>query len=114
MRSLSIAADTAIIFMFVAEMLNTAAEISIDFLNGDRYHPVVKIIKDITAGSVLVALIGLGICFTILFINHIPPAMKKIMHYIYYVVPLAGIGISFLVLLYAIFYSSKKHNPKAK
>lgn len=42
--------------MFVAELFNTVVEATIDLIT-DRYHPLAKRAKDISAGAVLVAAI---------------------------------------------------------
>lgn len=43
-------------FVIVTEMLNTAIEISMDYVTTD-YQPQIKIIKDVAAGAVLIAAI---------------------------------------------------------
>lgn len=45
---------SAIAFVLVAEMFNTAVELVIDLIT-DTFHPLARIIKDITAGCVLIA-----------------------------------------------------------
>jgi diacylglycerol kinase (ATP) len=47
----------AIVVVLVAEMLNTAIEVTVDMIS-EKYHPLAKIAKDIAAGVVLVASIG--------------------------------------------------------
>jgi diacylglycerol kinase (ATP) len=49
--------------VFSAEMINTVAELSVDLLT-QRRHPLAKVAKDVSAGSVLVtalAAVGVGI-----------------------------------------------------
>jgi len=41
-------------FVLVSEMLNTVAETLVDLIN-PGYHPLAKVIKDVTAGAVLLA-----------------------------------------------------------
>jgi diacylglycerol kinase (ATP) len=41
-------------FVWVAEMMNTAIEKTIDFISVEK-HPQIKLIKDVAAGAVLVA-----------------------------------------------------------
>lgn len=65
-----------ITFLLLAEMFNTTAEVVLDFVNGRAFNWVVKIIKDITAGAVLIALIGLCITATTLFIGHLPQPIE--------------------------------------
>lgn len=60
-----------IMFVLVCEVINTALEISLDFLNGKEYHPTIKIIKDVVAGGVLLASINAVIIGAILFFRHI-------------------------------------------
>lgn len=43
-------------FVLVSEMLNTVAETLVDLISPD-YHPLAKIVKDVTAGAVLLAAI---------------------------------------------------------
>ena len=43
-------------FVLVSEMINTVAETLIDMIN-PGYHPLAKVIKDVTAGAVLIGTI---------------------------------------------------------
>ena len=47
----------AIAFVLLAEMFNTAVEHTVDLIN-DEFHPLAKIIKDIAAGAVVVAVVN--------------------------------------------------------
>jgi diacylglycerol kinase (ATP) len=47
----------AIVLVLVAEMLNTAIEVTVDMIS-EAFHPMAKIAKDIAAGVVLIASIG--------------------------------------------------------
>jgi len=49
--------STAITFVLISEMFNTAVELIIDLIT-DTFHPLARIIKDITAGCVLIAAIN--------------------------------------------------------
>lgn len=60
-----------IMFVIVCEVINTALELSLDFLNGKSHHPSVKLIKDIAAGGVLLATINAVIVGAIIFLRHI-------------------------------------------
>jgi len=60
-----------IMFVIVCEIINTALELSLDFLNGKAHHPSVKLIKDIAAGGVLVATLNAVIIGAIIFLRHI-------------------------------------------
>jgi diacylglycerol kinase (ATP) len=61
----------AISFVLVAEMFNTAIECAADILAKNEYHPVVKIIKDVSAGAVFVAAVNAAMTGYILFNNHV-------------------------------------------
>lgn len=50
----------AITFGFTAEMANTAFEKTVDLIT-EEYHPKAKIAKDVSAGMMLIASIGLAI-----------------------------------------------------
>jgi diacylglycerol kinase len=43
-------------FVLVSEMLNTVAETLVDLISPD-YHPLAKVVKDVTAGAVLLTAI---------------------------------------------------------
>lgn len=55
-------------FVLIAEVVNTALEVNLDFLNDKKFHPTIKVIKDVVAGVVLIASINAvvvgGIIFT--------------------------------------------------
>jgi len=54
----------------VAEVLNTAIEIALDLESQGRYHPKVKIAKDVAACSVLLCVVNsVAVFFVILFTN---------------------------------------------
>ncbi|MBP7087860.1 MAG: diacylglycerol kinase family protein [Candidatus Omnitrophica bacterium] len=55
---------TSVIF---AELMNTALEISLDWINGSKYNPLVKIVKDMTAAAVLLTSINAVIVGVIIF-----------------------------------------------
>lgn len=57
-------------FVFLAEMFNTAIELIIDMFT-DKYHVLVKIIKDISAGVVLIACLNALVIGYFLFWNKI-------------------------------------------
>lgn len=53
-KSEAIAIVFSIAFVWIAEMINTAIEKAMDFISVEK-HPQIKMIKDISAGAVLVA-----------------------------------------------------------
>ncbi|MCK4810140.1 MAG: diacylglycerol kinase family protein [Candidatus Omnitrophica bacterium] len=61
----------AMIFVIACEIINTALELSLDFLNGKKYHPSVKLVKDIAAAGVLLASINAVIVGAIIFFKNI-------------------------------------------
>lgn len=65
------AMQTAIVFFTVilttiAEVLNTAIEMSIDMVSQGKFDPKVKIIKDVAAASVLISVINAVLVFTLI------------------------------------------------
>ncbi len=52
----------------IAEMVNTAVERTVDMITTE-YHPTIKVIKDISAGAVLITAISALVCFGLLFVN---------------------------------------------
>lgn len=67
----------AVIFVIIAEIINTAVELSLDFLNGKAYHPSVRMIKDIIAGAVLIASVNAVIVGCVIFL----PYLRKLNHW---------------------------------
>jgi len=61
----------AITFVLVAEMVNTAIEYSSDIIAEEEYHPVIKVIKDISAGAVFVASVNAGLTGYLLVSNRV-------------------------------------------
>ena len=92
-----------ICFVLVAEMLNTVIEMHTDLV-GDKYNPVVHIIKDISAGCVLVASINALIVGYILFLGRlwevrIETGIEKIKSSPWYVTLIILIVVLFMVIL---------------
>jgi len=67
----------AISFVFVTEMVNTAVELTIDLVVEDKYHFLAHKIKDITAGSVLIASINAIVVGYLLFARRLPFSIEK-------------------------------------
>jgi diacylglycerol kinase (ATP) len=63
----AIAVVFSIAFVWVTEMINTAIEKTLDFISVQR-HPQIKLIKDIAAGSVLIASVSAVIAGAFIFI----------------------------------------------
>lgn len=60
-----------IVLVLAAEMFNTAVELTVDMIKSE-FHPVARLIKDVSAGAVLLTAINAGIVGYILFIRRIP------------------------------------------
>ena len=58
----------AIALVLITEAANTAFELLLDFVHGDRYHPDVKLLKDIIAGGVFIAALNAVIIGLIIFV----------------------------------------------
>lgn len=96
-----------IALILVAEMLNTAIEVAMDFLV-DRYHPFVRIVKDMCAGAVLfgtiISVVVGYIIFSprltepiqtgILLVNKMPGHFAIVILFVAFVMTLAGKAIT--------------------
>lgn len=60
----------AITFVLLAEMINTSIELTLDMIS-DTYQPLARIIKDISAGAVLIASINAVIVGFLLFTRYL-------------------------------------------
>ena len=66
-RDEAIALVVAVALVWITEMLNTSIEKAMDLVS-QEYHPKIKIIKDLSAGAVLVAAIAAFLIGLIIFI----------------------------------------------
>ena len=57
----------SIALVLVAETVNTAFELLLDYVHGHKYHDTIKMLKDIAAGGVLVAAINAIVIGIIIF-----------------------------------------------
>ena len=57
----------SIALVLVAETVNTAFELLLDYVNGAKYHDTIKMLKDIAAGGVLVAALNAVVVGVIIF-----------------------------------------------
>lgn len=60
----------AIVLVLLAEILNTAVEALLDLVHPDQ-HPLVGVVKDLAAGSVLVASIGATVIALLVFVPRV-------------------------------------------
>lgn len=68
-----------ICFIFMAEMINTSIERTIDLVTDD-YHPLAKLAKDIAAGAVLIAAINSIVVGYLLFFERLNPYTNLVLH----------------------------------
>lgn len=61
----------SIALVLIIEAANTAFELLLDFVHGDRYHPDVKLLKDILAGGVFIAALNAFVIGSIIFVPRI-------------------------------------------
>ena len=66
----------SIALVMVAEAANTAFELLLDFIHGDKFHPNVKILKDIAAGGVFIAAINAILIGIIIFLPKLIKIIK--------------------------------------
>jgi diacylglycerol kinase (ATP) len=61
----------SIALVLITEAANTAFELLLDYVHGDRYHPDVKLLKDIAAGGVFVAALNAFVIGCVIFVPKI-------------------------------------------
>lgn len=95
--------------VIITEMINTAIERTID-LYTKNYHPLAKIVKDISAGAVLIASINSLIVAYLLFFDRISPYSSILV----YKIRNSPIHLTFisiiLVIILTISIKTKKHS----
>ena len=65
-----------IVLVLITEMINTAVEKTIDLMS-ETYHPLARIAKDITAGTVLiVSVVAIVVGYLILFPRYLAPGIE--------------------------------------
>ncbi len=60
-----------IVFVLITEIINTVLEFSLDFVNGKKFNPSIKMVKDVVAAVVLIASINAIIVGCIIFLPHL-------------------------------------------
>ena len=70
-----------ITFVLLAEMLNTAVELTLDMIS-EAYHPLARIIKDICAGAVLIASINAVVVGFLLLTKYLDKKIVISIHWI--------------------------------
>ena len=66
-----------IALVLAAEMINTAVELIVNIIVKMEFHPIARIIKDVSAGAVLLAAINALIVGYLLFANKIPFTIEE-------------------------------------
>lgn len=67
----------AVTLVLAAEMINTAVELIVNTFVRTEYHPIARIIKDVSAGAVLLAAIGATIVGYLLFAGRFPFTIEE-------------------------------------
>ncbi len=87
----------AVSFVLVSEMFNTVVEKSLDFISKD-YHPVAKVIKDISAGAVFVSAVNACIVGYLLLFKRVNWSIGESFH----LIKQSSWHITLIVLLFVI------------
>lgn len=58
-------------FVLIAEIVNTALEVNLDFINNKKFNPSIKMVKDIVAAAVLIASINAVIIGCVIFLPYL-------------------------------------------
>ena len=102
----------AITLVLVCEMINTCLELTIDLIK-DIFHPIARIIKDISAGVVFIAALNALIVGYIVFSKNLAfgleDGIRKIRQSPWHITFIVLIAVLFLVVLGKVF--SKKGTP---
>jgi diacylglycerol kinase len=70
----------SIALVFITEAANTGFELLLDFIHGDKFHPDVKILKDVAAGGVLIAAANAFVIGMVIFGPPIWHLFEKLFH----------------------------------
>ena len=94
-------------FVMITEMFNTGVELIIDLIT-DEFHPLARIIKDITAGAVLVAAVNAVFVGYLLFLTDSPVyTLQTSIDYIRQK-PLHMTFVSMIIVLVTVIFSKAK------
>ena len=100
-----------IFFVLVTEIFNTCIELVTDMVS-ETYHPIAKIIKDISAGAVLLASSIAAIVGYIIFVNHLETPLEMGINYIKGVPSHITILVFILALSFSIIIKLILHKGK--
>lgn len=94
-------------FVMITEMFNTSVELIIDLIT-DEFHPLARIIKDITAGAVLLAAINAVFVGYLLFLTDFPvDTLETSIDYIRQK-PLHITFVSIIIVIVTVIFSKAK------
>jgi len=97
----------AISLVLVLEMVNTAVELTVDLIK-NVYHPVARIIKDVTAGAVFLSALNAAAVGYVIFSRrlgvHIAEGVVRIAHSSWYVTFIALLVVLLIVLAGKVFF----------
>jgi diacylglycerol kinase len=68
----------SIALVLIAEAANTAFELLLDFVHGNKFHPDVKLLKDIAAGGVFIAALTAVIIGSVIFVPKFLHTMRML------------------------------------
>ena len=96
-----------IALVLVVEMINTAVELTVDLIK-NAYHPIARIIKDITAGAVFLsalnAIVVGYIIFSQHFAFHIEDSVTRIVHFPWHITLIALLLVLLFVVAGKVFF----------
>jgi len=103
---------TAISIVVILEMINTSIELTVDLIK-DVFHPLARVIKDISAGAVFIAALNALVIGYVVFSKSVAFEMEDLVHRIkqssWHTTFIAFILVLFLVVIGKVF--SKKGTP---
>ena len=97
----------AITLVLVLEMVNTAIEFTVDLFK-DAYHPLARVIKDITAGAVFLSALNALVVGYVIFSRHIEfrveDGIRRIAHSPWHITLITLLIVLFLVVAGKVFF----------
>ncbi len=97
----------AISLVLVLEMVNTAIELTVDLIK-NMYHPLARIIKDVTAGAVFLSALNAAVVGYVVFSGrlgiHVADGITRIMHSPWYVTFISLLVVLLVVLMGKVFF----------
>jgi diacylglycerol kinase (ATP) len=99
----------AIFFVLLAEMVNTAVELTIDLIS-ETYHPLARLVKDISAGAVLMASVNAVVIGYIVFARELElrltAGVHTVRHFPVYVTFLTLVAVLLLSVIIKLAFHS--------